>query len=176
MANGVRKRRTRKKAMRGQIVRTPLVALPFPSEHPWDHLLTEDQLRKLPWRDKQRHVFESLRRKVAILQEYARTPSGVPEGVKIPKSRKELREWLDPAQGLWSWSWAKLDNPDHLTNGELIEAFWTAIEDLESAAHTKRSVLESEIKQRDRIIAALKLQNTVLISEVVDLRKQVYGV
>ncbi|NSY68408.1 hypothetical protein G6L35_05985 [Agrobacterium tumefaciens] len=175
MANNGRKRRTRTRPKLAQLPLRSIVPLPFPSGSPWDALLTTDQLRKLHWADKQCHVLESLRRKVAIVLEYAQAPSKITSFSKIPKSRKELREWVDPTRGLWPWTWPVLDNPDHPQNGEFIEVFWAALNAIETGPQDKRSNLQREIKDRDAVIAALKLQNTELLAENIALRKSVFG-
>lgn len=175
MANSVRKRKSRKRPKVAQVPLTSIVPMPFPSGSPWDALLTTDQLRKLHWADKQRHVLESLRRKVAIVLEYARDPSRIASCSEIPKSRKELRQWADPERGLWPWIWPALDNPDHPQNGEFIEVFWAALDVIEAGPQDKRSNLQREVKDRDAVIAALKLQNAELLAENVALRKRVFG-
>lgn len=175
MANSFRKRRTRTRSDRDTAPPEPVVALPFPSGSRWDVALTEKQLRRLSWPEKQLRVLESLKRKIAALQEYADRPTSFPADFSVPKNRKALREWSDPLRGLWPWSWAKLDNPDHSINGKFIESFWSTLDRIQAGPRTNRSEFDDRIRERDATIAALKLQNLTLMAEVIDLRKRIYG-
>ncbi|WP_132533988.1 hypothetical protein [Rhizobium sp. PP-F2F-G48] len=137
--------------------------------------MTSEQLRELAWDDKERHVLESLRRKVAIIVKFAENPSMVVAGLSIPRERKQLREWVDPERGLWPWKWPALDNPDHPKNGALIELFWAALDKIDAGPQDSRTNLQQDLRDREAIIARQKQQIAELTAENVDLRKKAYG-
>jgi hypothetical protein len=119
------------------------------------------------------HVFEALRRKVAIVEECARNPKQISHHPKLPQNRKELREWADASRGLWSWEWVRLDHPEHPKNGQLVNAFLVAAESIKEASFAQHAP-QQELRLRDDIIKRQELRISELLSEVIELRRKVH--
>lgn len=144
----------------------------YPADEVWDTDLSPDQQKRLGWPDKQRRSITALKRKVAILQQLSTSSPLVVKEFDVPKTRKELRDWYDPARGLWRWEDVKLDNPA-LKNKEIVAIFLKAVAAIDELRKGKSSTLRRRIADNNSTIERLEFRNAELLEEIGRLHQKI---
>jgi len=157
-------------AKRRAVLTKRLEPTAYPTGERWDTDLSPVQVRHLSAQERHRRSLTALIRKVAILQGVSGSLTKLLDEPFIPDERKALREWRDPSRGLWSWSDVKLDNPNNQKNQTIIDAFYTALMDIDKLKKGKQSSLRREITEKNAIIERLELRNAELLEVIRKLR------